>query len=103
MTSRGRGTAAAVVRGAARTLALLQRDRRLADERLCLPAGTTDARLVTLVVGYLSERPDELHLPDVPLVVAALEAAFPWPVGRSAPRIADRTGLTGLAVVPGVV
>ena len=68
-----------VVRGAARTLALLQRDGRLADERFCPPAGLTDARLVTSVVRYLSERPDELHLPDVPLVVAALEATFPCP------------------------
>ena len=66
-----------VVRGAARTLARLQQDGRVTDARACLPAGTTDARLVTVVVQYLSEHPDELHLPDVQLVVAAVEAAFP--------------------------
>lgn len=66
-----------VVRGAARTLALLQQDGRVAGGRACLPAGTPDARLVTVVVQYLSEHPDELHLPDVQLVLAAVEAAFP--------------------------
>ena len=66
-----------VVRGAARTLTLLQEDGRVADGRACLPAGTPDARLVTVVVQYLSEHPDELHLPDVQLVLAAVEAAFP--------------------------
>ncbi len=66
-----------VVRGAARALALLQQDGRVTEERACLPDGTPDARLVTVVVQYLSEHPDELHLPDVQLVLAAVEAAFP--------------------------
>ena len=66
-----------VVRGAARTLALLQQDGGVADERACLPAGTPDARLVAIVLGYLSEHPDELHLPDAQLVLKAVEAAFP--------------------------
>ena len=66
-----------VVRGAARTLALLQQDGSITTERACLPAGTPDARLVTVVLGYLSEHPDDLHQPDVQLVLTALEAAFP--------------------------
>ena len=68
-----------IVRGAARTLALLQRDGRLADAPVCLPDDTPDPRLVQVVVGYLSEHPDELHLPDVRLVMAALGAAYPCP------------------------
>ncbi len=66
-----------VVRGTARTLALLQQDGSVTEARACLPAGTPDARLVTIVLGYLSEHPDELHLPDVQLVLKAVEAAFP--------------------------
>ena len=66
-----------VVRGAARTLALLQQNGHVAEARACLPPGTPDPRLVTIVLGYLSEHPDELHLPDVQLVLKAVEAAFP--------------------------
>ena len=66
-----------VVRGAARTLALLQQDGRVPEGRACLPDDAPDARLVTVVLHYLSEHPDELHLPDVQLVLAAVEAAFP--------------------------
>ncbi len=66
-----------VVRGAARTLALLQQDGSVTAERACVPDGTPDARLVTVVVQYLSEHPDELHLPDVQLVLKAVEAALP--------------------------
>jgi len=68
-----------LVRGAARTLALLQQDGRLSDAPVCLPDDTPDPRLVQVVVGYLSEHPDELHLPDVRLVMAALGAAYPCP------------------------
>ena len=66
-----------VVRGAARALVSLQENGHVAEGRACLPDGTPDARLVTVVVQYLSEHPDELHLPDVQLVLAAVEAAFP--------------------------
>lgn len=66
-----------VVEGTARTLAFLARENALTGMKVCVPADVTGDRLVQVVLQYLSERPADLHLPDVELITAALRSAFP--------------------------
>ena len=63
-----------VVEGTARTLAFLGRENELSGAAVCVPADTTGDQLVHVVLRYLSERPQELHLSDAELVTAALRA-----------------------------
>ena len=66
-----------VVEGTARTLAFLARENALTAMQVCVPEDASGDQLVQVVLQYLSERPQELHLPDAELVAAALAAAYP--------------------------
>lgn len=66
-----------VVEGTARTLAFLAGENALTGWQVCMPESASGDQLVQVVLQYLSERPQELHLPDAQLVAAALAAAYP--------------------------
>ena len=66
-----------VVEGTARTLAFLAREKALTGVEVCVPTDSSGDQLVQVVLQYMSERPQELHLPDVEVVTAALRAVYP--------------------------
>ena len=45
---------------------------------LCIPPNTvTTSQAVRIVAKHLNDHPEKLHLPDTPLIIEALKAAFP--------------------------
>jgi hypothetical protein len=45
--------------------------------RVCFPEGVTIGQNVRIVIKYLQDNPDQLHLPDADLIYLALHKAFP--------------------------
>ena len=47
------------------------------DETLCIPDGVVQGQIAEAVRKYLRDHPEELHLHAVPLIVKAIQAAWP--------------------------
>ena len=69
----GMGYCAGLVRGTANMAVSLM------PNRVCLPAGTTAAQAVWVIVQYLEDNPQTLPEPDTELVLRALEGAYRCP------------------------
>lgn len=41
------------------------------------PGAVSNSQAVRVVAKYLNDHPEKLHLPDTPLIIEALKAAFP--------------------------
>jgi hypothetical protein len=51
-----------------------------ANLKLCLPAGVEGMQLIKVIVRYLDQHPERLHLPAAQLIYDATNDAFPCPV-----------------------
>jgi|WetSurMetagenome_2_1015567.scaffolds.fasta_scaffold64564_4 hypothetical protein len=47
------------------------------DEELCIPDGVVQGQVAEAVRKYLKDHPEELHLHAVPLILKAIQAAWP--------------------------
>jgi hypothetical protein len=47
------------------------------EQRLCIPEGTTNGEVMSLVVKYLKDHPDSSKLSETPMVMAAYLHSFP--------------------------